>query len=653
MEAGNKNAPQEDAPIVRNPTNCTAPIKKDKIPCSPFVNSMGYFSEIELQRITRPVPTESTRSPWIVKHLCARLEGSVENFYTHLLEHEATIVRKLNCPNIAGALVLEELGLYVRQLAMEYCTCTLGQMLSERYSDNLGPLEAIKATKVALATLTALDYLHTKAQMMHGDVKSFNILVDDEFRTIKLCGFGAMSRALTASGSLVKANESTNPDEIGLWSAPEILEKPAYISAKSDMFSYGLVLFEMLTCMPPHTFPGIKDGMILAPQQLKRNDLNTPVEIDDEDDDKTPPEELSVNDSDVSDDFKDEEDDEADMPLYESYQRKRKTSKPLIPIIVAKQMKFEGVIINLVDEEDLPNDDLLAKGGITLEKDSIGKENQPIESDNNPLGKDSEAIAEEVPPVVKEEDPVCLENNAQKENEPVGTEANVGEKEKMDDEETPVPSEAVESTDEQQALVEKKETSQTTPVDIRTEPVQDTTKVASSSDPTPNAPDEHVAVKPEGTGNSEKPTQPPPMKRVVESFDVVTVSDSSDEECLTPMKSCEVDNSESGPNDYDTFEEYSMGGDDEEVELEEEEAYGMNEPTYNGTDEGTDSDDDGNYLNYACLGTRPPLPADIVFGKEYDKLLDMFFVCTINNAASRPSAAQILQAYEANKDVLP
>jgi PDZ-binding kinase len=36
----------------------------------------------------------------------------------------------------------------------------------------------------------ALDYLHTEKQLMHGDLKSANVLITGEFSGVKLCDFG-------------------------------------------------------------------------------------------------------------------------------------------------------------------------------------------------------------------------------------------------------------------------------------------------------------------------------------------------------------------------------------------------------------------------------------------------------------------------------
>lgn len=44
--------------------------------------------------------------------------------------------------------------------------------------------------QVAADIASALDYLHTKMQILHGDMKSYNILVNGDFVICKLCDFG-------------------------------------------------------------------------------------------------------------------------------------------------------------------------------------------------------------------------------------------------------------------------------------------------------------------------------------------------------------------------------------------------------------------------------------------------------------------------------
>lgn len=58
----------------------------------------------------------------------------------------------------------------------------------------------------------ALDYIHTKVFLLHGDVKSFNILINGEFEICKLCDFG-VTLPLDKNGNLDKGK--TKKDYIG------------------------------------------------------------------------------------------------------------------------------------------------------------------------------------------------------------------------------------------------------------------------------------------------------------------------------------------------------------------------------------------------------------------------------------------------------
>lgn len=104
--------------------------------------------------------------------------------------------------------------------------------------------------------LKALDYLHTTAKVLHGDIKSFNILIKDGFGVCKLCDFG-VSLPLNDSG-FVDLKQKPNAEYIGtpLWCAPEVLidDNEENISSKSDIFSFGLVIYECIALIPPHSW---------------------------------------------------------------------------------------------------------------------------------------------------------------------------------------------------------------------------------------------------------------------------------------------------------------------------------------------------------------------------------------------------------------
>lgn len=139
-------------------------------------------------------------------------------------------------------------------LAMEACTVSLGNLLEDRHSDNLGPLEIHKIHKMGFDISKALNYLHTEVLLMHGDMKSFNILIKDDFVVCKLCDFG-VSQPITKQGNLnFKKKPSANYVGTDLWNAPEVFEEDAeLITTKSEIFSFGMVLYETIALVPPHT----------------------------------------------------------------------------------------------------------------------------------------------------------------------------------------------------------------------------------------------------------------------------------------------------------------------------------------------------------------------------------------------------------------
>uniref|UniRef100_T1H6D1 Protein kinase domain-containing protein n=1 Tax=Megaselia scalaris TaxID=36166 RepID=T1H6D1_MEGSC len=210
-----------------------------KIPASPMMKTLGYGTGVSVYKYER----SRNRSPWAIKN---HQKFSNDSSFKAKFQNEAEILRKLNHPNIIG------FRANANTLALECGGKSLGDMLEERIEDGLGKLPADNINKVNIDILTALDYLHTKALILHADVKSYNILVNGDFEVCKLCDFG-VSLPLKEDGTV---NFVERPDlkYIGTpaWCAPEALDECDIIDVKSDIFSFGMVIYEMLAGIPPH-----------------------------------------------------------------------------------------------------------------------------------------------------------------------------------------------------------------------------------------------------------------------------------------------------------------------------------------------------------------------------------------------------------------
>lgn len=161
--------------------------------------------------------------------------------------------RSLDHPNIVGYRGSKTLNDDRVILAMETCDTSLGDLIEQRDELSAGPLEPTKILKVCLDVCSALDYLHTKAFLMHGDLKSYNVLIKNSFEHCKLCDFG-VSVPLNSDG-FIDLEKNPNAHYIGtdIYSAPEVFQSPPQdISNKCDIFSFGLIIFECLTLKSPH-----------------------------------------------------------------------------------------------------------------------------------------------------------------------------------------------------------------------------------------------------------------------------------------------------------------------------------------------------------------------------------------------------------------
>lgn len=56
--------------------------------------------------------------------------------------------------------------------------------------------------RVGVAAARALDYLHVEKLLLHGDLKSANVLVFGDFQSVKLCDFGVALPLVAADGAV-------------------------------------------------------------------------------------------------------------------------------------------------------------------------------------------------------------------------------------------------------------------------------------------------------------------------------------------------------------------------------------------------------------------------------------------------------------------
>ena len=152
---------------------------------------------------------------------------------------EAKSAARLSHPNVVAVYDQGEDGGYVF-LAMEYVHGrTLRDLLRER--TRLTPQEALSVLEPVLAALSAAH----AAGLVHRDVKPENVLLADDGR-VKVADFGlaraAANLEATSATSLIGTVAYLSPEQVIRGIADE----------RSDVYSAGVMLFEMLTGRPPY-----------------------------------------------------------------------------------------------------------------------------------------------------------------------------------------------------------------------------------------------------------------------------------------------------------------------------------------------------------------------------------------------------------------
>ena len=203
--------------------------------------AMGSVVLAEDPRIKRKVAIK------LMKLDAVRTEAD-QHEYLARFQREAEVSGLLNHPGIVAIYDVGEVEGHGPFLAMEFVA---GKPL-DGLIKNGPPLSIKEKLRIAVGLAEALDHAHAKA-IVHRDVKPGNVMVSEDGRP-KLMDFGIAKRedaSLTQTGTFLGTPSYASPEQI----------KEGTVDNRSDIFSFGVLVFELMSGQSP--FPGSSINTIL------------------------------------------------------------------------------------------------------------------------------------------------------------------------------------------------------------------------------------------------------------------------------------------------------------------------------------------------------------------------------------------------------
>lgn len=157
---------------------------------------------------------------------------------------EMKLMSKLRHPNI-----VEFIGACIHSpnlaIILEFMAGgSLYRAIHRRRRNVLGPFPLLKTVWIAYGVAKGMAHLHSQYPVViHRDVKSPNVLLGTNVREVKITDFG-LSRLR------VNSYVNTGPGGTPEWMAPELLRQDPF-NEKSDVFSFGVILWELVMCEKP------------------------------------------------------------------------------------------------------------------------------------------------------------------------------------------------------------------------------------------------------------------------------------------------------------------------------------------------------------------------------------------------------------------
>lgn len=164
--------------------------------------------------------------------------------FAERFQREARVLAKLNHPNIVTIFDFGQAGGFFF-LLMEFV-----DGVNLRQAMKLGRFTPAQALDIVPKICDALHFAHNEG-ILHRDIKPENILLDSRGR-VKIADFGIAKILGTEAATETKAVGPQQQNVTGIvgtpnYMAPEQLERPSEVDQRADIYSLGVVFYEMLT----------------------------------------------------------------------------------------------------------------------------------------------------------------------------------------------------------------------------------------------------------------------------------------------------------------------------------------------------------------------------------------------------------------------